>query len=469
MAESAPLILIADDHVDSVDLLEQRLEYAGYRTATAYDGREAIEQVEKLQPDLLLLDIVMPGLSGLEVVAHLREKAEYRDLPVVVLTGKIEVQDRIAGLDAGADEYLTKPIDEAELLARVRAMLRMREAILARNRLEEENEELRRDVARREGFGELFGRSEPMQELYRLIEKVAPAPAAVLLTGESGTGKELVARALHRQSSRAESPFVAVACGALPESLLEAELFGHRKGSFTGAERDRIGLLEAASGGSLFLDEIGDVPLATQVRLLRVLQEGEITPIGETQPRPIDVRVIAATNKDLKVEVQEGRFREDLFFRLNVISIRLPSLRQRPGDILLLAEHFLQHHCEILGRPVPSLTAETRRLLLDYDWPGNVRELEHEMERVATLGDPGSAIVPDQLSEETRGMQERKWDAVQRQGGKLKEQIGHVEYLLVQEALEKNDWNQTRTAEELGLTRQGLIKKIKRYGIKKRE
>jgi DNA-binding NtrC family response regulator len=465
---SPPLILIADDHVDSVDLLEQRLENAGYRTAGAYDGEEALAQVEKLHPDLLLLDLLMPKLSGIEVVAQLRGKPEFQDLPIIMLTAKTEMGDRIAGLDAGADEYLTKPTEEGELLARVRAMLRMREALHSKQHLEEENERLRREVALREGWEEFVGHSEPMQEVYGLIEKVAAAPAAVLITGESGTGKELVARAIHRRGNRKEYPFIPVQCGALPESLLETELFGHKRGSFTGADADREGVFEAARGGTLFLDEVGDVSVTMQARLLRVLQEGEVTPVGESQPRPIDVRIIAATNKGLKSEVQAGNFREDLYYRLNVIPISLPSLRQRREDILHLAEHFLQRYCQALGRGLPMLTSEAKRALLDYGWPGNVRELEHEMERVATLSDPDCMITPELLSEEVRVVQSPLLPETPMQEGTLKETMGQIERRLLEEALERDDWNQTRTAEHLGLTRQGLIKKLQKYGIKGR-
>jgi transcriptional regulator with PAS, ATPase and Fis domain len=321
-------------------------------------------------------------------------------------------------------------------------------------------------MAAREGFGELVGQSTPMQEVYGLVQKVARTAVSVLVTGESGTGKELVGRAIHRQSPRREGPFVAINCGALPETLLEAELFGHKRGAFTGASADREGLFEAADGGTLFLDEIGEVSSATQVRLLRVLQEGEVTRLGENQPRPVDARIIAATNRNLKAEVQEGRFREDLYFRLNVIPIRLPPLRQRREDILPLAEHFLRRHCQRHGRPLPALNPEARRLLLDYEWPGNVRELEHEMERVLTLGEPGEPVGPALLSEEVRGMGEPIRDELPGSDGTLKGRMEQVERRFLEEALGQNNWNQTRTAEVLGLTRQGLIKKLQRYGIR---
>ena len=347
--EPPPLILITDDHVDNVDLLEQRLELAGYRTAAAYDGEEAVEKVTELRPDLLLLDMVMPKLDGLEVLRALRLQPDFQDLPIIVFTAKTALQARVAGLDAGADEYLVKPVDEAELLARVRAMLRMRDAVQARNLLEQENPRLRQEMAARDGFGGMIESSASMQEIYRLIQKVAQTPASVLITGETGTGKELVGRAIHSQGVRSGGPFIPLNCGALPENLLESELFGHRKGSFTGAETDRVGLFESANNGTLFLDEVGDVSPATQMRLLRILQEGEVTRLGESHPRPVDVRVVSATNKDLKAEVQAGRFREDLFFRLNVITLRLPPLRERREDILDLAMHFLARHCERSG------------------------------------------------------------------------------------------------------------------------
>jgi DNA-binding NtrC family response regulator len=466
--KSPPLVLIADDYPDNVELLVQRLEQAGYRTATAADGDEALRQVEELRPDLLLLDIVMPGKSGIEVIGALRQRPEYQDLPIIALSARTEVEDRVAGLNAGADEYLLKPIEEAELLARVRAMLRLQEAVRAGQRLEAENLRLRQEIAAREGFGEVIGQSAPMQEVYRLIQKVAQTSVSVLISGESGTGKELVGRAIHRQSPRREGPFVALNCGALPETLLEAELFGHKRGSFTGASADREGLFEAADGGTLFLDEIGDVSPATQVRLLRVLQEGEVTRVGESRPRLVDARIIAATNKHLKAEVQAGRFREDLYFRLNVIPIRLPPLRQRREDILSLAEFFLQRHSQRHQRPLPSLSPETRRLLLDYEWPGNVRELEHEMERVLTLGEPGQSVDPELLSEEVRGVGEPLRGELPGGEGTLKGRMEQVERRFLEEALGQNNWNQTRTAEVLGLTRQGLIKKLQRYGIRGR-
>jgi len=464
--KAPPLVLIADDYPDNVALLEQRLENAGYRTATAANGEEALRQVEALRPDLVLLDIVMPGMGGIEVIGALRGRPEYQDLPLIVLSARTEVEDRVAGLNAGADEYLLKPIEETELLARVRAMLRLQEAVRAGQRLEAENLRLRQEIAAREGFGELVGQSAPMQEVYGLVQKVARTAVSVLITGESGTGKELVGRAIHRQSPRREGPFVALNCGALPEALLEAELFGHKRGAFTGASADREGLFEAAGGGTLFLDEIGDVTPPTQVRLLRVLQEGEVTRLGENRPRPVDARIIAATNKNLKAEVQEGRFREDLYFRLNVIPIRLPPLRQRREDILPLAEHFLQRHCQRHRRPLPALVPEARRLLLDYEWPGNVRELEHEMERVLTLGEPGEPVGPALLSEEVRGVGEPIRDELPGSDGTLKRRMEQVERRFLEEALGQNNWNQTRTAEVLGLTRQGLIKKLQRYGIR---
>ena len=459
----SPLILITDDQVDNVDLLEQRLEGAGFRTAAAYDGEEAVERVQELNPDLLLLDLTMPKLDGIATIRILRERPEYQDLPIIVFTARGELEDRVAGLDAGADEYLVKPIDETELLARVRAMLRMHDALQARHRLEQENQQLRREMAVRDGFGEMIGRSAAMQEVYRLIHKVSQTSVSVLIEGETGTGKELVGRAIHRQSERRDNSFIAVNCGALPENLLESELFGHRKGSFTGADADRVGLFEAASGGTLFLDEIGDVPPATQVRLLRAVQEGEITRVGETHTRAIDTRVISATNKNLQTEVQEGRFREDLFFRLNVIPIRLPGLRERREDILDLAAHFLQRHCEHYNRPVPTLDAGARRCLVGYDWPGNVRELEHEMERAVTLMDPGADLTADSLLVDAR--QRKSTDGHGLGSGSLKEQMARIEAGLLREALERNNGNQTRTADQLAITRQGLIKKLQRYGL----
>jgi DNA-binding NtrC family response regulator len=463
--ESEPrrLIVVGEDHADSAELLVQRLERAGYRAVIAPDGETVLSCLEQERPDLLILDVVMPGMGGLEALRRLRAQAEHADLPVILLTGRAAVADRVAGLETGADEYLTKPIEEAELLARVRAMLRLRDAIADRDQAVRESRRLRDEVEALSGLGQMVGNTPAMQRVYWLVQKVTDVPAAVLVTGESGVGKELVARAIHRHGARADGPFIPVHCGALPESLLEAELFGHRRGSFTGAVEDRAGVFEAAHEGTIFLDEIGDISPATQARLLRVLQEGEVTRVGESQPRKIDARVISATNKDLREEIRAGRFREDLFYRLHTIEIPIPPLRERREDILRLAAHFVSRCAETFGRPTPGLSEACKAVLLDHDWPGNVRELQNEMERAVTLVDPGKPIEADLLSEDVREGEDAGHLADD--DGSLRQQVDQHERQLIVRALERNYWNQTQTAAELGLSRQGFAKKLKRYGL----
>jgi DNA-binding NtrC family response regulator len=460
--ESQRLILIGEDDEDNAELLVQRLEGAGYRAVAAGDGRAVLEKLDQERPDLLILDVVMPRMSGLEALQRLRVEPENADLPVVLLTGRAEVTDRVAGLEAGADEYLTKPIEEAELLARVRAMLRLRDAVVDRDRAVGESRRLRDEVEALSGLGQMVGSAPGIQRVYWLVQKVANVPAAVLITGESGVGKELVARAIHKHGPRADGPFIPVHCGALPENLLEAELFGHRRGSFTGALEDRAGVFEAAHGGTILLDEIGDISASTQARLLRVLQEGEVTRVGESHPRKVDARVISATNRDLREEIRAGRFREDLYYRLHTIEIPIPPLRDRREDILRLAEHFVARSAEAFDRPTPGLSEACKAILLDHDWPGNVRELQNEMERAVTLVDAGKPIEPDLLSE---GVREGSARADGDDAGSLRQQVDQHERQLLERALERHDWNQTQTAADLGLTRQGLVKKLKRHGL----
>jgi DNA-binding NtrC family response regulator len=457
MADS-PLILVADDHVDAVALIGQQLELEGYQHAGAYDGQETLERVEELRPDLLLLDMKMPELDGLQVIRRLRSNPEYDDLRIIVLTAeRMDEADEIAGLDAGADDYLTKPINRSILVRRVRAMLRLR-------RLEAENRQLRLEVTRRHGLGEMVGTSKLMQDAYNLVEKVAPTDTFVLITGESGTGKELVASAIHEHSHRSSGPLVRVNLGSLSSNLVESELFGHEKGAFTGAVRDKKGKFELAAGGTIFLDEVGDIPLESQVKLLRVLQEREFDRVGGERTLRADVRVVAATNKDLEEEVEQGRFREDLYYRLDVIPIRLPALRERRDDILVLAAHFLDRHSQELGRKIPELTSEAKRLLLDYEWPGNVRQLDHEMMRVTTLSEPGAPITIDLLSEKLRSSGEQNVRETEKTG-RLKDRLERIERRFLEEELDSNHWNQTSTARKLFLSRQGLIKKMQKYGL----
>ncbi len=379
-------VLVVDDEPTLLRALEALLQKKGH-VVTALDSPiQAMQHLARDDFDVALLDIKMPDLSGLELLSAVKHRRP--EVEVVMMTGHATVETAVAALKAGAYEYLTKPFENVEDVARVVARAADRKRLIDRNRqLETQLEEL----AGRHG---LVGVSAPMREVARMIDAVAYSAATVLVTGESGTGKELVARALHQKSSRRSHTFVALNCGALTETLLESELFGHVKGAFTGAQRDQKGLFEAADGGTIFLDEIGDIPLSTQVRLLRVLQEGEMKRVGSAESVKVDVRVIAATHRDLPKLVKAGKFREDLFYRLNVIAIPLPPLRDRIEDVPLLAHHFLKRYAERLGKKIRTLSPEAMDLLGGYRWPGNVRELENAVERAVVLcrGDTISAV-----------------------------------------------------------------------------
>ncbi|MFH1571348.1 MAG: sigma-54 dependent transcriptional regulator [Gemmatimonadota bacterium] len=456
----AEKILIVDDEPFNVDLLEQELDEQGYRTCAATNGEEALEVLGAEKPDLVLLDWMMPGLDGIEVVKRMRATPAWRRVPVIMLTARTATQDKVAGLDAGADDYVTKPIDEAELFARIRAMLRIA-------RLEQENLTLRQEIAAGGAqYVGVIGKSKAMERVYGLLSKVIDSDTTVLLSGETGTGKEVLARTIHRESPRRERPFVAVNCGAMAEQLLESELFGHKKGSFTGAVSDRPGLFEASDGGVLFLDEIGETSPGLQVRLLRALQEGEIRRVGEEHDRHVDVRVLAATNRDLRVEVAAGGFREDLFYRLSVFPIELPPLRQRREDIPELALHFLAQKQRKDSRSPEGLTAAAMDALCAYDWPGNIRELQNEVERAALLcGGEGRIDLPH-LSERVLAARAATTTGARvRRSGSLRDALAEVEREMIEEALQRCGGNRTHAAEQLQVSRWGLVQKIKAYGI----
>jgi two-component system, NtrC family, response regulator HydG len=389
--EARPVrVLVVDDEPSLLRALEALLRKKGYEVIGLDSPIVATQKLAQEDFDVALLDIKMPQLSGLELlnaVKHRRPEVE-----VIMMTGHATVETALAAVRSGAYDYLTKPFDDVELVARAVAKAAERKMLFDRNR------QLETALKEREGGqGEgIVGNSGPIREVTRMIEAVAYSSTTVLVTGESGTGKELVARALHTRSPRKGHPFVALNCGALTETLLESELFGHVKGAFTGAQRDQKGLFDAADGGTIFLDEIGDIPLSTQVRLLRVLQEGEIKRVGSAESVKVDVRVIAATHRDLPKLVKAGKFREDLFYRLNVINIPLPSLRERVDDIPLLAHHFLRRYAERLGKKVRALSPEGIELLCGYRWPGNVRELENAVERAVVLC-RGDAVTPTDL------------------------------------------------------------------------
>jgi DNA-binding NtrC family response regulator len=451
-----PLVLVVDDEPGVQESLRMLLKEE-CQVVTAGNAAEALVAVEQTPPDLVLLDLVMPGRSGLDLLSDLSERGV--PAPVIVLTATKTVTTAVEAMKRGAADYVTKPFEVDALRIKIRRLLEQ-------GALKQEVARLRDEVSRRDHLGAMVGRSAPMQELFRAIERVARSKASVLIRGESGTGKELVARALHDLGPRSDGPFVAVNCAAIPETLLESELFGHERGAFTDAREQRIGRFEAAGGGTLFLDEVGEIAPAMQGKLLRALQERVIERLGGAQPIPVDVRIVAATNRDLEASIQAGEFRSDLYYRINVVPLAIPPLRQRREDIPLLAEHVLARISTEVGRGKMSLAPEAAELFQSYAWPGNVRELENAIERAAALSDRDelqAADLPEVVVEGARmatlGEQVR--------AGRLgfDEAVARFESELLREALESSGWNQTQAAAQLGITRRQLKLKIDRYQL----
>jgi two-component system NtrC family response regulator len=446
-------ILVVDDEAPQRELLAGFLVKQGYEVVPAVSGAEGLERLQRETFDLILTDHRMPQMSGLDLLKAAREINP--EVPVVVMTAYGSVEQAVAAMKAGAYDYLGKPIDLDDLLHRI-GKVRERQQLLAEVRA------LREDLRGRYRLEGIIGESGAMQEVLGVVRRVAPSTATVLIQGESGTGKELVARALHYQGPRASGPFVAVNCAALPETLLESELFGHEKGAFTGASERRVGRFEAAEGGTIFLDEIGDLTLALQVKLLRVLQERRIERLGANQPIPVDVRVLAATNQDLDRAVRERRFREDLYYRLNVVTITIPPLRRRREDLPLFLDHFLKKFAEANGKAIQGFTREARDALMKYDYPGNVRELENIVERAVLL-----------TRREVIGLSDLPM-AVQEGAGlagaaaapaSLPALLAQVEREKILEALRDAGGVQTRAAERLGISERALRYKLKKYGL----
>jgi len=446
-------ILLVDDETAILDALQILFRGEGFDVSVASSGRAAMEALERARPDLVLSDIRMPGASGLEVLAKAREVDP--ELPVILMTAQASLQSAVRAVNEGAYYYLQKPFANDELLAICRRAAEARQ-------LKAENRQLKREIRRRDRtFSDRpVGSSRAFRDALALAETVAPTDSTVLISGESGTGKEVIARYIHRLSERTDGPFLSINCGALPESLLESELFGHMKGSFTGAVRDKDGLLVAARGGTFFLDEIGEMSAATQVKLLRAIQEREVTPVGATESVPVDVRIIAATNRDLEEEIRRGTFRSDLYYRLNVIQLRLPPLRERRDDVEILARHFLERLAQRNGRAM-TLTPPALEVLRGYDWPGNVRELENALERAAVLAD-GDTIVPSQLPERVR---ERPEVRLVDEAPPPNPTMEVIEQAYIRWVLEAEGGNKTRAAEVLGIDPSTLYRKLNRYGL----
>jgi DNA-binding NtrC family response regulator len=448
MPEDLGAILVVDDEADMRELVRDILQERGHRVGVASDGREALKQLAQEEFVLVLTDLRMKGMQGLELLTEI--KRAYPDIGVILMTAFGTVETAIECMKQGATDYLIKPV-KTEDLVRVTERA-VREATLRR-----EVQRLRREVHKEYSFHQILGKSKPMREVFELIRRVADSPTNVLITGESGTGKELVAKAIHYNSERRDAPFVPVNCAAIPEALLESELFGHVKGAFTDAKNDKRGLFEEAHNGTLFLDEISELPLLLQAKLLRVIQEREIRRVGATRTMPVDVRIIAATNLNLAEETKAKRFREDLFYRLNVIEIRLPPLRERREDIPLLVEAFFRKCAEGTHKAVRGMTEAALALLIDYAWPGNVRELENVIERAVTLA-RGEKIVPDDLPpaiQGARGDRRILDEAVDRS---LPLQEVEKEYIL--RILEKTGGNKYQAAQVLGIDRKTLYRKL---------
>jgi len=448
MAEECGPILVVDDEPDMRELLRDVLQERGCRVALAQSGREALKRLGEDEYAVVLTDLRMKEMEGIELLKEI--KRSYPETNVIIMTAFGSVETAIEAMKQGAYDYLVKPIKTEELV-------RVTERALREAALRREVNHLRREVHKEYSFHQILGKSKPMREVFDLIRRVADSPTNLLITGESGTGKELVAKAIHYNSARRDAPFVPVNCAAIPEALLESELFGHMKGSFTDAKADKRGLFEEAQGGTLLLDEISELPLMLQAKLLRAVQEREIRRVGATRPTAVDVRIIAATNLALAEEVKEKRFREDLYYRLNVIELRIPPLRERREDILLLVDAFLHKLADTAHKAVRGISESALLLLLDYAWPGNVRELENVIERAVTLA-RGEKIVPEDLPPVVQGArgERRVIDEAEERTLPLHEM--EKEYIL--RILEKTGGNKYQAAQVLGIDRKTLYRKL---------
>ena len=443
-------VLVVEDDAAMRELLVESLADEGYRVVQAGGGREGVRQVRSHGVDLVVTDLRMPDLDGLDMVRELLTLPASPDVITITAFGTIDTA--IKAMKLGAYDYITKPFEIDQLLISIERALRDRE-------LREEVTRLREAVADRYGFGNIIGRSAAMQEVFELIRRLATSPVSVLITGESGTGKELVARALHFNGDRADGPFVPVNCAAIPGELLESELFGYKRGAFTGATQDRTGLLVEAGGGTLFLDEIGELPQHLQAKLLRVLQEREVKPLGSSQSVPIDIRVVSATNSPLAEMLETGEFRKDLYYRLNVVQIAIPALRERNEDILPLATHLLARAAERSGKEIAGIAPSAAKVLLGAPWPGNVRELENVIERAVALSS-GSRI---DLSDLPPALLEHPSDDLVAAAAARDLTLAELERSYILRVLDEEQGNKTRASQRLGLDRKTLYRKLEEY------
>jgi two-component system response regulator AtoC len=446
-------LLLVEDEINMARTLARNLERAGYVVEHAPHGEAALARLAEADFDLVLTDLKMPVMDGMTLVRTIHERG-YR-AAVIVLTGFGTIETAVEAMKLGASDYLIKDARPQEILITLEKALQMAA-------LQRENQRLRRDIQRLKGFGELVGRSDTMQPVYRLVDAVAQNKSTVLLTGESGTGKELIARTIHQRSALRDAPFVAVNCAGLSETLLDSQLFGHRRGAFTGAISDHDGVFRAATGGTLLLDEVAEIPITLQAKFLRAIQEREVTPLGSSRPVPVDVRLIAATNRDLDTEVRDGRFRQDLFYRLNVVHIALPPLRERREDIPLLVEHFLARYAEQYGMEPRILSPEAAAALQEHDWPGNIRELQNAIERAFALSPSGVIGLADLPPAITRVAPPPTPSSAD--DGPLPT-LADAERELIAATLRKAGGNKNEAARLLGIDRQRLYRKIEKYRL----
>ena len=449
---SAPTILVIDDESGILDALRILLKNEGFDVTTAQGGKAGLDALKTSAPDVVLTDVRMPQVGGIDILTAVREQDA--ETPVILMTAQASLQSAIQAVNQGAFHYIQKPFSNDDLVSICRRAVEHR-------RLRAENRQLKLEIRRRERSGQVkpLGKSRLFLDVLRTAEQVAPTESTVLIQGESGTGKEVIARYIHELSARAEGPFLSINCGALPESLLESELFGHVKGSFTGAVKDKQGLFMAARDGTFFLDEIGETSPATQVKLLRVLQEREAIPVGGTEAVPVNARVVAATNRDLEEEIRRGRFRTDLFYRLNVIALHLPTLRQRRDDIPVFVEAFLKRVAAEQGESVKRLASEAMDAVMAYDWPGNVRELENALERAAVLSKTDVvdfAALPERITR-------RQPEPLVADRSHPNPTLDVIERAYIEWVLQCESGNKTRAAEVLGIDPSTLYRKLTRY------
>jgi two-component system response regulator HydG len=447
-------VLVVDDDEPHAQAVAESLERVGYECVIATSGRDGLHLIEEQEFDIILTDLIMDGVGGLEILR--KAKQELPEAEVVILTGHGTIKTAVTAMQAGATTYLTKPLDIGELRAVV-------DKASQSQRLARSNRELQKQLNERFGFEGLVGNTPQMHTIIGKLRQIAPTSATVLITGESGTGKELVAKALHVNSPRRNKPFVPLNCAALSENILESELFGHIKGAFTGADRERKGWFEYANGGTLFLDEVGDIPIATQVKLLRVLETGEIVRVGTNEPVKVNVRLVSATNRDLNEAITSGRFRQDLYHRLKVVSVRLPPLRERREDIPLLADYFLRQFAASHGKAVTAISPAVRKVFASYAWPGNVRELKNTIESMVVIDLDGTLDLDD-LTEDLQSASATTAEGATPGGTLVGRTMDDIERYYLLETLKLTGGNREEAARMLGIGERTLYRKLKEYG-----